>query len=103
MIEKFSFTNFTSSTIPTWENRFHESFGREGPGWDLYNDSIEFKDLMDIKIFGEKKPDITSGFELVEDSYTKHLDEDVVNLAFTETIFELQMQEETLKLMNEWL
>ncbi len=103
MIEEFKFKEFTSATIPQWEDRFSESFSQEGPGYELYTENDNFKQIMDIKLFGKKRPDITTGFELIMDAFSVDKNEDEVNLAFTETIFELQLVDITLEKMNEWL
>ncbi len=97
----FIFEDFTSATIPQWEEILKESFGQEGPGHELYTESDEFKHLMDIKIFNKKRPDIVSGFQLLEAA--DQSSEDLINLAFTETIFELQLSDVVIDKMNQWL
>ncbi len=103
MIEDFKFEDFTNATIPQWEDRFSESFSQEGPGYDLYTENDEFKQLMDIKLFGKKRPDIVTGFELIMDAFEADKNEDEVNLAFTETIIELDLADITIEKMNQWL
>ncbi len=99
----FYFEEFTSESIPKWEDIFEEGFIGDGPGGELYQESDEVKDLVDIKVFGKRRPDITTSFNFINTSLNEGVNGDLQDLALTEAIFELQLQPTILSIMNKWV